>query len=59
MKTTRLIDQQIIGFFKHAEAGMSIKELCRSVGFSLPTFYKLRSKFGGMEASDASRLRDL
>jgi putative transposase len=57
MKTTRFTDEQIIGFLKQAEAGMSIKELCRSGGFSQPTFY--RSKFGGMEASDASMLRDL
>lgn len=59
MKTTRFTDEQIIAFLKQAEAGMSIKELCRSGGFSQPTFYKWRSKFGGMEASDASRLRDL
>jgi putative transposase len=38
---------------------MSIKELCCSGGFSRSTFYKWRSKFGGMEVSDASRLRDL
>jgi putative transposase len=54
-----ITDEQIIGFLKQAEAGMSIKELCRSGGFSQSTFYKWRSKFGGMEASDASRLRDL
>ena len=59
MKTTRFTDEQIIAFLKQAEAGMSIKELCRSGGFSQPTLYKWRSKFGGMEASDASRLRDL
>jgi putative transposase len=59
MKTTRFTDEKIIAFLKQAEAGMSIKELCRSGGFSQPTFYKWRSKFGGMEASDASRLRDL
>jgi len=59
MKTTRFTDEQIIGFLKQAEAGMPIKELCRSGGFSQPTFCKWRSKFGGMEASDASRLRDL
>jgi putative transposase len=40
MKTTRFTDEQIIGFLKQAEAGMSIKELCRSCGFSQPTFYK-------------------
>jgi putative transposase len=52
MKTTRFTDEQIIGFLKQAEAGMSIKDICRSGGFSQPTFYKWRSRFGGMEASD-------
>jgi putative transposase len=50
MTTTRFTDEQIIAFLKQAEAGMPIKELCRSGGFSQPTFYKWRSKFGGMEA---------
>jgi putative transposase len=59
MKTTRFTDEQIIGFLKQAEAGMSIKDICRSGGFSQPTFYKWRSRFGGMEASDAAKLRDL
>lgn len=59
MKTTRFTDEQIIGFLKQAEAGMFIKELCRSGGFSSRTFYKWRCKFGGMDVSDASRLRDL
>lgn len=58
MKTTRFTDAQIIAFLKQAEAGMSIKELCRS-GVSQPTFYKWRSKFCDMEVSDASRLRNL
>ena len=59
MKTTRFTDEQIIGFLKQAEAGMAIKDICRSGGFSQPTFYKWRSRFGGMEASDAAKLRDL
>jgi putative transposase len=59
MKTTRFTHEQIIAFLKQAEAGMSIKELCRSGGFSQLTFYKWRSKLVGMEASDATRLRDL
>jgi putative transposase len=58
MRTTRFTDEQIIGFLKQAEAGLSTKELCRRGGFSQPTFYKWRSKFGRMDASDASRLRD-
>ncbi len=44
---------------KQADAGMSVKELCRSGGFSQPTFYKWRSRFGGMEPSDAAKLREL
>lgn len=44
---------------KQAEAGLLIKELCRSGGFSDATFYKWRAKYGGMQASDAQRLRGL
>ena len=56
MKQSRFTDEQIIGFLKQADAGMSVKELCRSGGFSQPTFYKWRSRFGGMEPSDAAKL---
>ena len=59
MKQSRFTDEQIIGFLKQADAGMSVKELCRSGGFSQPTFYKWRSRFGGMEPSDVAKLREL
>ena len=59
MKKTRFTDGQIIGFLRQAQAGMPIKDICRAGGFSQPTFYKWRSRFGGMEASDAAKLRDL
>jgi putative transposase len=59
MKKTRFTDEQIIGFLKQAEAGMPINDICRAGGFSQPTFYKWRSRFGGMEATDAAKLRDL
>ena len=59
MKKSRFSDEQIIGFLKQAEAGMPVKELYRSGGFSDATFYKWRAKYGGMEASDASKLRGL
>jgi len=54
-----LTEQQIIGFLKEAEAGMPVKELCRKHGFSDASFYTWRAKFGGMEVSEARRLKDL
>ncbi len=59
MKKSKFTDEQIIGFLRQAEAGIPIKEVCRNGGFSDVTFYKWRSKFGGMEASEAQRLREL
>jgi putative transposase len=59
MKKSRYSEEQIIGFLKQADAGMPIKELCRKGGFSDATFYKWRSKFGGMDVLDAKRLKEL
>jgi putative transposase len=59
MKQSGFIDQQIIGFLKQADSSMSVKEFCRSVGFNKPTFYKWRSRFGGMEHSESAKLREL
>ncbi|MCG3134927.1 MAG: IS3 family transposase ISRso14 [Planctomycetes bacterium] len=59
MKKSRYSEEQIISFLKQAEAGMPIKELCRKGGFSDATFYKWRAKFGGMDVSDAKRLKEL
>lgn len=59
MKKSRYSEEQIIGFLKQADAGMPVKELCRKGGFSDATFYKWRAKFGGMEATDAKRLKEL
>ena len=59
MRKSKYSEEQIIGFLKQAEVGMPVAEICRKGGFSDATFYKWRSKFGGMEASDAKRLREL
>jgi putative transposase len=55
----RFSEEQIIGFLREAEAGMSIADLCRKHGFSEASYYLWRSKFGGMNVSDAKRLREL
>ena len=54
MRKGRYTDEQIIGFIRQADAGVSVADLCRKEGFSSATFYKWRAKFGGMEASDAA-----
>jgi putative transposase len=59
MKKSRFTEEQIIGFLKQAEAGVPVKELCRTHGFSDGAFYKWRGRFGGMEASEARRLKEL
>jgi putative transposase len=51
MKRSRFSEEQIISFLKQAEAGIKIADLCRQNGFSDATFYKWRSKFGGMSVS--------
>jgi len=55
----RFTEEQIIGFLKQADAGVAIKELCRQHGFSEASYYLWRSKFGGLEVSDAKRLKAL
>jgi putative transposase len=55
----RFTDEQIIGFIKRADAGVSVKELCRQYGFRDASFYTWRAKFGGMTVPDAKRLQDL
>ena len=52
-------EEQIIGILKQHQAGLGAKELCRKYGISDATFYKWRSKYGGMEVSDARKLKAL
>ena len=59
MKRSRLSEEQIIGILKEHQAGLSAAELCRKHGISDATFYKWRSKYGGMEVSEAKRLKAL
>jgi putative transposase len=55
----RFSEEQIIGFLREADAGMPVKELCRRHGFSEASYYLWRSKFGGLDVSDAKRLKAL
>ena len=55
----RFSEEQIIGFLREADRGVAVKELCRKHGFSDASYYVWRSKFGGMEVSDAKRLKAL
>lgn len=55
----RFTEEQIIGFLREADRGMAVKELCRKHGFSEASYYLWRGKFGGMDVSDARRLKAL
>jgi len=55
----RYSDEQIIGFLREADAGVSVKDLCRRYGFSEASYYLWRSKYGGMSVQDAKRLKAL
>ena len=59
MKRKRFSEEQIIGILKEAEAGVVVLDLCRRHGMSSATFYAWKAKYGGLEVSEAKRLRTL
>ena len=59
MKRSRYSDSQIMAILKQAESGIPVPELCREHGMSSATFYKWRSKYGGMDTSMMARLKEL
>ncbi len=59
MKRTRFIEQQIITILKEAESGVKVADLCRGHGMSPSTFFKWKSKYGGLEVSELRRIKQL
>ncbi len=59
MKRSRFTETQIVAILKEADSGVPVKEVCRAHGISDATYYKWKSKYGGLDASDLKRLREL
>jgi putative transposase len=59
MKSSRFTETQIIGILKEVDSGIAVKEICRKHGISDATFYNWKSKYGGMNASDLKRMKEM
>ena len=59
MKKSKFSESQIIAILKEADAGMLVKDICRKHGISSPTYYSWESKYGGMEASELKRVKEM
>ena len=59
MKKSRFTETQIVSILKQADAGVPVKDLCRQAGISVATYYQWKSKYGGLEASELRRVKDL
>jgi putative transposase len=59
MKRSRFTEEQIIGILREQETGIAVADLCRKHSLSSPTFYKWKAKYGGMDVSEARRLKAL
>lgn len=59
MKKARFTESQIVAAIKKQESGVSVRDVCRELGISDATFYNWKSKYGGMEASDVKRMKEM
>lgn len=59
MKKSKFTETQIVSILKQSDAGIAVKDLCRQAGISPATYYLWKSKYGGMEASDLKRVKEL
>ena len=59
MRTSKFTETQIVSILKQADAGLPVKDICRQAGISTATYYQWKSKYGGLEASELRRVKEL